>query len=133
MSTYHNTVEYITIDTPGNVTDFGNLTDGRYGLGAASNGTRGVFAGGRNSTVNTNTIDYITINTTGNATDFGDLTAICVGLARNCQDGTRGVFGSVSAGASNIIEYITISTPGNSTDFGDLTTSRDYMGGLAGD
>ena len=46
-------------------------------------------------------------------------------------EGSRGVFAGGSA--SNVIEYITISTAGNSTDFGDLTTSRDYMGGLAGD
>ena len=65
-----NVIDYITIQTTGDATDFGDLTVDRYGLAACSDGTRGVFGGG----VTTNVIDYITIATTGNATDFGDLT-----------------------------------------------------------
>ena len=33
-----NTIEYVTIDTLGNVTDFGDLTEARSGLSGASNG-----------------------------------------------------------------------------------------------
>ena len=55
----------------GNATDFGDLTVGRDGLAACSDGTYGVFGGGSGTT---DVIDYITIATTGNATDFGDLT-----------------------------------------------------------
>ena len=72
-----NTIDYITIATPGNATDFGDLTVGRYGLVATSDGSRGVFGGGFEqgaAAIYHNTIDYITISTPGNATDFGDLT-----------------------------------------------------------
>ena len=38
-------------------------------------GTRGLFAGGRESApAFSNLIEYINLNTTGNASDFGDLT-----------------------------------------------------------
>jgi hypothetical protein len=80
------TIEYITISTPGNATDFGDLSQGRYGLAACSNGLydRGVFGGGA-VTAYVNTIDYVTISNPGNATNFGNLT-----LARNylaaCSD-----------------------------------------------
>jgi hypothetical protein len=38
-------------------------------------GTRGIFAGGRDTAgTYLNAIDYIDITTVGNATDFGDLT-----------------------------------------------------------
>jgi len=63
-------MDYITIQSTGNATDFGDLTDLRSSTGGVSDATRGCFGGG----VSSNVIDYITILTTGNATDFGDLT-----------------------------------------------------------
>jgi len=63
-------IDYITIATTGNATNFGNLTVARNYAGGLSNSTRGVFAGGGTR----NVMDYITIDTTGNASDFGDLT-----------------------------------------------------------
>jgi len=70
----YNIIEYITISTTGNATDFGDLTVGRDSLAATSNGTnnRAVFGGGYANDYS-NVIDYITISTTGNATDFGAL------------------------------------------------------------
>ena len=70
----YNIIEYITISTTGNATDFGDLTVGRDSLAATSNGTndRGVFGGGYANDYS-NVIDYITISTTGNAIDFGAL------------------------------------------------------------
>ena len=70
-----NTIQYVTIDTAGNATDFGDLTVARTRLSACSNLTRGVFSTGYNTSGNlVNTMDYITIANTGNATDFGDMT-----------------------------------------------------------
>jgi hypothetical protein len=66
-----NTIQYITIATTGNATDFGDLTVGRRQVSGCSSSLRGVFAGGFNGL---NVIDYVTIASTGNATDFGDLT-----------------------------------------------------------
>ena len=68
---YVNTVDYITIATTGNATDFGDLTEARETSGA-SNSVRGISAAGRTPSV-VNTIDYVTIASTGNATDYGDM------------------------------------------------------------
>ena len=68
-----NTIDFITISSTGNASDFGDLTQARYGLAACSSSTRGVFGGGY-APGGVNTIDFITISSTGNATDFGDLT-----------------------------------------------------------
>ena len=65
-------MEYITIASTGNATDFGDLTVARGTMSTAASPTRGVMAGGLGS-ASENTIDYITIASTGNATDFGDL------------------------------------------------------------
>ena len=70
-----NVIDYITIATTGNATDFGDLSTNRYGLSACASSTRGVFGGGTLDDVTLyNTIEYITIASTGNTTDFGDLT-----------------------------------------------------------
>ena len=63
-------IDFVTIQTKSNATDFGDLTSGKEGMGGASSETRGLFAGG---TGVINTIDFITIATTGNAADFGDM------------------------------------------------------------
>ena len=63
-------IDFVTIQTKSNATDFGDLTSGKEGMGGASSEVRGLFAGG---TGTINTIDFITISTTGNATDFGDM------------------------------------------------------------
>ena len=132
-----NILDYITISTPGNAIDFGDLTVERYRLAACSSSTRGVFGGGYAS-ANSNVLDYITISTPGDATDFGDLTVKRGNLAA-CSSSTRGVFGGgYIGGVSNVIDYITIATSGNAVDFGDLVTQRYYLaacsdghGGLA--
>ena len=63
-------IDFVTIQTKSNATDFGDLTSGKEGMGGASSHVRGLFAGG---TGVINTIDFITIATTGNASDFGDM------------------------------------------------------------
>ena len=70
-----NTIDYITIASIGNAIDFGDITQSRERFHGCSNGTRGVFAGGKTPTI-LNTIDYVTIATTGNASDFGDLITV---------------------------------------------------------
>ena len=68
-------IDYITISTTGNATDFGDLFVGlslntyqtRYG-GGVSNATRAVFSASADS----NVMQYVTMATTGNAADFGD-------------------------------------------------------------
>lgn len=86
---YLNTMQYITMASEGNSTDFGDLSVARSRLGALASSTRGVFAAGRSSGGDVNTLDYITISSTGNATDFGDLTSARKGLtsASNAHGG----------------------------------------------
>ena len=69
-------IDYITTATPSNASDFGDLLSAnRFWLGSGcSNGTRGVFCGGGESS-GINVMQYITVSTPSNATDFGDMTA----------------------------------------------------------
>lgn len=123
-------MQYITFATTGNATNFGSLTVPRDYLMGCSSSTRGVFAGGQETsgppyvTNYLNTIDYITIATTGSASSFGSLTAGRRSGAA-CSSPTRGVFGGGFYGAGyNIIDYITIASTGNATDFGDLARNN---------
>ena len=75
-----NIMDYVTIATLGNASDFGDLTQARNMGGASSSTTRGCFAGGYSGSSNYNIIDYITIATLGNASDFGDLTTATRGI-----------------------------------------------------
>ena len=69
-----NDIDYLTIATTGNTTDFGDLTVKRTSTGSTSNNVRAIFIGGFAGTSGrTNTMDYVTIDTTSNATDFGDM------------------------------------------------------------
>jgi hypothetical protein len=72
ISASTNVIDYVTIATTGNATNFGDLTVARFSLSAASSSTRGTFGGGYIANYS-NVIDYITIASAGNATDFGDL------------------------------------------------------------
>ena len=70
--TRHDEIDYITIATTGNATDFGNLTAASQFPAALASNIRGVIAGGYVHPAMVNKIDYVTIQTTGNAVNFGD-------------------------------------------------------------
>ena len=127
-NTSGNTMDYITIATPSNATDFGDLTVSRLYIDAVSSITRGVFGGGWNGSANEDTMDYITFATPSNATDFGNLTVARHALA-GVSSGTRGVFGGGITGAApttpvNTIDFITIASTGNAQDFGDMSRTN---------
>ena len=95
-STEVDTIDFVTMATKGNAADFGNLTDAREQLAAASSKTRGIFAGGYDQPSFFNIIDFITIASTGDAVDFGDLTfgSASDGKARapsGCSDSNGGL------------------------------------------
>ena len=129
-----NTIDYITMATTGNATDFGDLVLARAYAGATGNATRGIFTGGDIHPSYKNEIDYITIASTGNATDFGDLTQVR-NLNASVSNATRGVCGGGNKGSSpnssNEIDYVTIASTGDATDFGDLTVARWSLGGMS--
>ena len=120
-----NTMEYFTVASTGNATDFGDRTVSSYGGAAMCSTTRAVFAGGNDL----NVIDFVTMATTGNAIDFGDLSDNKTGEAGVCST-IRGCIGGGSFPYTNKIDYITIASAGNAADFGDLTSpERDTLAG----
>jgi hypothetical protein len=132
-----NTIEYITISTLGDATNFGDSTIASRQGTAFSSITRairggGVLAPGGHSDV----LDYVTIASTGNAADFGDLTQQKIGYPAGFANQTRGICagGEKSGPVANtdVIEYVTIASVGNAKDFGDLTyTAQGESGGAS--
>jgi hypothetical protein len=115
----YNAIDYLTISTLGNTSDFGDATISEKRRSPVNSATRGVWAAGSGST---NTIDYVTIATLGNAIDFGDLdrtTSYSMFSASSCTRGTFAAGGFPSH--VNNISYIQIATTGNAVDFGDIT------------
>ena len=120
---YTNRIEFITIATLGDATDFGDYNSSYSSqVSAASNATRGLIWGGGGDDVNrTNVIDFVTIASTGNATDFGDMTLAAQGGTATTSP-TRCVYYSGNRGETNVIQYVEIMTTGNAVDFGDAVT-----------
>ncbi|MEC8552215.1 MAG: hypothetical protein VXY93_17105, partial [Pseudomonadota bacterium] len=87
---YQNAIEFVTIASIGNSTDFGDLTHPRLGCSSNNDTIRGVWSGGQgpgHSAVNI--MDYVTISTTGNALDFGDISQAKL-VYSSCSSTTRG-------------------------------------------
>ena len=129
---YQNRVDFITIPTQGNGTDFGDDTNGFYGQGGGSSNTRAIYAGGSNpSTGQSNEMRFATFSSTGNFADFGDLTVGrrgCGGVSSQ----TRFVIGGGYDGSNtrDIIDFVTIASTGNAVDFGDTVAATYNLGGV---
>lgn len=124
-----NTIDYVTIQTTGNASDFGDLTQARPPSVAMSSGTRAIFSSadtGGPAFTQTNILDYVTIASAGNATDFGDDFSVSAGTSGAASNSTRGILagGYAPSRSTNTIRYITMASTGNTTDFGDLTVGR---------
>jgi len=125
---YHVELEYITIATTGNATDFGDIDTARAGVAGSSNGIRGILWAGNTDTVPTHTkyIQYITIASTGNATTFGDMVRIVTSHSA-CGNADRNIsFGGHYGSLQDTIEYINPASTSNTTDFGNLINAQ-YM------
>ena len=132
-----NIIEFVTIATEGNATDFGDRTQVGRLPACASNDTRCVMASAKTGAGNQDTIDFVEFATTGNATNFGDLTSARASMCMSCNSTTRGIFSggyqpSPVNDRINTIEFITFATTGNGSDFGDLTSAAsNSTGGTA--
>jgi len=125
--TAFDTIDYATVATAANATDFGNLVVAKEGGGGCGANGRGLFTGDTNDAQ----IDYITIATTGNAADFGDCTQYRK-ETHGTQSDTRYIFAGYSNGGTfPQIDYGTIATLGNAADFGDLTLTRAGVGAVS--
>ena len=129
--THVNVIEYVTIATTGNVTDFGDLTVARTYLWGGSNVTRGIWTGGNHpGNPSYDVMDFVTIASTGNATDFGD--SATAALEAECvSNATRMVRGGGASGPAPAytpttvnMDYVTIASTGDAADFGDLTVKK---------
>ena len=123
-----NIIQFVTMATAGDASDFGDLTKDRRDAYGVQSSTRGVFAGQETkspSSAAVNILDFITIATTGNAQDFGNMIENG-NVSASGSSSTRGINagGGGTPGAINAIDFITIATTGNAQDFGDLTSSR---------
>ena len=120
------TMDFVTIPTAGNATDFGNLTQVKFGPAGAGSKTRAVFMAGGTPT-RLSEIDFVTFSSTGDAADFGNMTvARAAGGDAGHSSETRAVLaaGSTpSSDANDTIDFITIASTGNGLDFGNLTLS----------
>ena len=129
---FTNKIEYVTIGSTGNGTDFGDLTAIKVDPGGAGSSTRAVFAGGGSNPgsspygSNVATIDFVTIASTGNASDFGDTQV--AGTTRGVSNATKAVYSQSQATPSGAMTTITIASTGNSTTFGDLSVARNKAG-----
>ena len=66
------TIDYITMASEGDATDFGNLSVARRSGMATGNSIDAIFVGGYIPGVN-GTVDKVIIQTTGDAVNWGDL------------------------------------------------------------
>ncbi len=137
-----NVLDYVTIATLGNATDFGDLSVGRTAKSGGSSSTRGIFISGRFSPTADyyNIIDYVTISSTGNTMDFGDLVNHFNPSPAGTSNQTRGVYGggyfdyATAGNTPNLwlgdMGYYTISSKGNSSSFGELANKgrRSHTG-----
>ena len=147
-----NVVDFVTIATTGDATDFGDAT-GNHGFKTAghSNGHGGlplgefqrpsvtympgsgrVLTNGGNSPYG-GTIEVFNITVKGSSSDFGDsaggVTRAYCGATSNM---TRAMFmGGDTPAKTNLVDAIEFASLGNSFDFGNLTGAKGTSQGLA--
>ena len=118
------TIDYITIATTGNSSEFGEFDDGSTGgYSPMASPTRAVFARAGQG------INYINFTTGGKTQVFGDMRLDSrTGHIASCSSSTRGIMAggeSPSPSKVNTITYITLATLGNGIDFGDLIAAKN--------
>ncbi len=123
-NTNTNVIDYITISSTGNATNFGDVVDADRYANAGSDSTRAVQMGEYGGNSHENTIQYVTMATLGDAKDFGDLYTGASLSLNTCTSPTRMVLGG-RQGPSNVMQYVTTQTQGNSSDFGELMTNSN--------
>ena len=97
-------LDYVTIGTTCNASDFGEMVEGEGNGSATSDGMRGVYGGGAGTV---DDIQYISITTLGNGTDFHELTQARNELAAT-SNGSRGMFSGGGPPEVDRIDYIEI-------------------------
>jgi len=126
---YTDAMDYITVETLGDVQDFGTLSAARAYSTSCASRTKGIVFGGAAPSV-VNTIDKFIFSSTGSRGDFGDITPAVAHQAGGHSNETRGIFAGLAAPSfTDIIQYVTIASDGDSIDFGDLLHDQYSPGG----
>ena len=92
---FTNIIDFFTIASTGDSTDFGDLSAARGGNGGVSSATRYCSLGGYESD-EVDTIEYVTMASAGNATDFGNLSSTRVTTQHTVSNKLRGVVAGLS-------------------------------------
>ena len=122
-----NVIDYVTIATAGNATDFGDTTaamDEGYAGGFGSE-SRGIYAGGYQSSTAINNMEYVTIASTGNGTDFGNLSQARTGNSSGFCSPTRGGLGGGNTGGGGGIQNYTTQQNNNIEDSPPISNDMD--------
>ena len=83
--TTNNSIEFITIASAGDATNFGDLSEVNAYAATCASPTRGIFNQGSTPTYK-KTIEFITIATLGNATRFGESSKACLLYTSDAAD-----------------------------------------------
>ena len=129
-----NNMDFITIPTRGNATDFGDyiINNGTGNRTIVSSSTRGFCSGGESPSAGDshNTIGKHEFATTGSAIDFANLTFTSKG-GPGCSNATRGVccrgYGAPSLNHEDVC-FFTMASQQDAVDFGDLLSGSSYGG-----
>ena len=135
----HKNIDYLTIASTGNASDFGDLNgNGRQSFAGCGSTIRAWFCGGWTG-ARMNDMQYITVASTGNGTDAGDLTDwrnATMGASDNEKAEIVGGYAASTSGGSasrvSSIHYFTISSTNNATSSYNLTAINDQMECAAG-
>ncbi len=128
-SDYEKAINYITIASAGNATDFGDPHAKNGFSSGMGSSTRGIFKVGRGPGYSSR-LDFVVFSSGGGITEFGSDTGVSQDSSASFADSTRGLWGN-GTGYDKKIQYITMASTGDSSEFGELTSGR-YMGGGAG-
>ena len=130
-----NVIDYITINSKGNATDFGDLTGTAAYIGVACTATRGFFIGNHTGlgTKDGKTTDLINFASTGNATDFGEVQGTLIRAGANTCNGKYGfMLGGATPSNTNMVQKFNMTSLGNMVDWSDLSSARQDSKGACG-
>ena len=134
------TIDYLTIASTSNASDFGDLRTqthmGAANVGASNSNTYGLYLGGYKGTSGgqTTDMDYVTMASTGNTQFWGSLTVqgYQTGGLSHANRGIRfgGIYATWQGGSyvdNNKIGYWSFASTGNASDFGNLVENSNSM------
>ncbi len=133
-----NEIDYVTIATDGNASDWGNLATARKNVGgdsACGTSSRILVGGGTNSSGSyTATIDYINPASAGNAYSFGNL-ANALWYTGSTNNDTHAIWVqglNASVQFQNYAHRVTIDTTGNASLWGTTAEAGYGIGATSG-